>query len=401
MATATGDIAINFAPLADVNPYTNADYTPYIATSRIASGVLYTNWAGTSTGLYLYSGSITPGNVIRAKTEISYANTVFGDSAGPAVANSPGDGYQVRMNGGEVTLQRLAAGVRTQIAIVTGQTYALGDIVELELTVSTGRLEMFLNGGSLGVTTDTTYNTGMQAGIAAEWDNANANGVISFAADGYLSGAQITSAGAEARRGQTNYIVEISGGSAAQGNATVDINGVDCPITTYPGGGTGAVVCTVPSNAALLYSTTATLTYSDDDGTSTPTATVSFLPASTDDYVVSADPIDLTEASIYYGYDGQAPRAGQNITHTVLTSETGKTFDVNADGTWSLSAAVTVNETVDIFVTDTDGALGTTQTFTLIPGGGGAFLGGKILTSNLRSPIRDILRNVLSKHKYN
>lgn len=396
MATATGEIALNFAPLADIDPYANADYTYSGATAKVVSGVLYTNWAdpGTQTHLYLYSGSITPGDVIRAKTEISYGSGVFGDSAGPAVANASANGYQVRMNGGEVTLQRLAAGVRTQINIVTGQTYASGDIVELELTVSTGRLEMFLNGGSLGVTTDTTYNTGMQAGVAAEWDNSNANGVISFAADGYVSGAQITSSGAEARRGQTNYIFDISGGSATQGASTVDIGGVNCPIVTYPGGGTGSVVCTIPSNAPLLYNATATLTYSDDDGTSTPTTSVSFLPAGTDDYVVSTTP-DLTSASVYNGYTGQAPQAGQNITHTILTSVTGKTFDVNSDGTWSLSSPVTVDETVQIFITDTDGSVGTTQTFTLSVGGGGAFLTPANLISELNKPLISTILNKL------
>lgn len=384
MATATGDITLNFATIADIDPYVNSDYTPYIATSRISTGRLVTNWAGTATGLYLYTGSITPGNVIRAKTEISYANTVFGDSAGPAIANSSSNGYQVRMNGGEITLQRLAAGVRTQLAIVTSQTYVSGDIVELELNVSTGALEWFLNSGSLGTLTDTTYSTGMQAGIGAEWDNSNANGVISFAADGYPSGAQITSNDPTARRGQTTYNLAITAGSAISGggNATVDINGSDCPITIYPATGIGTIVCTIPSTLAELYDATAVLTYTDDD-TNTDTAAVSFLPAGTDDYVVSAGTLITDTTSVYNGYTGQAPRVGQDITHTVLTSISGKTFDVNADGTWFLSAPVTQAETVQIFITDTDGSVGSTQTFTLSVGGGGSYTIGNSGISKL------------------
>lgn len=388
MTTATGDIALNFAPIADIDPYVNSDYTPYIATSRISAGRLVTNWAGTATGLYLYTGAITPGNIIRAKVEISYANTVYGDSSGPVIANASSNGYQVRMNGGEITLQRLAAGVRTQLAIVTGQTYVSGDIVELELNVSTGALQWFLNGGSLGTITDTTYNTGMQAGIGAEWDNSNANGAISFAADGYPSGVQITSNDPTARRGQTTYNLAITAGSAAQGTATVDINGSDCPITIYPAGGTGTIVCTIPSSLAELYDATAVLTYTDDDG-NTDTSAVSFLPAGTDDYVVSAGTLITDTTSVYNGYTGQAPRVGQNITHTVLTSITGKTFDVNADGTWFLSAPVTQNETVQIFITDTDGSVGSTQTFTLSVGGGGSYAANAI--------VQDIIQNIKNK----
>jgi len=266
-------------------------------------------------------------------------------------------------------LYKRVAGTFTQLGTTYNYTHAANDIWRLEVTGDV--ITFYLNGVARITATDAFNNTETKTGMIGRF-NTSTNWLDAWEATSAVGSVFITSFDTSARRGQTNYNLDILGGSATQGAATVDINGSDCPIISYPAGGTGTIVCTIPTALAELYDATAVLTYTDNN-TNTDTASVNFLPAATDSYVVTALPLDLTVNSFFYNYSGAAPTAGMNITGATLTSVTGKTVTYNTDGTWGLSAPVTVDETITVFFTSTDGTVSTVMVYTFYVGGGGGF----------------------------
>lgn len=190
--TVTGDYAINFAPLANADPYTNADFDQLSGSARIVSGLWRTFDNGTLTHWILDPGAYTFGDVIRAKIEIGPVGTTdFYDGLWALIVDSSGNGYGVRMGFG-TTLTRLRwdAFAAAEVATET-QAAADGDEIEIEYTKSTGALLIYYNGTlvpSLSLTDTTHAALTLQAGMAQRPQNAGDGGIRSFAADGVTTG---------------------------------------------------------------------------------------------------------------------------------------------------------------------------------------------------------------------
>ena len=195
MTTVTGDIAVNFQALDDANPWTDADYAVISSggtnSFQVLSGVLLPNGSGPT--VFRYIGG-APTGVISAKAELNRDSTLYNDQAGPVIMDASGNGYYIRVNGPACTIRRFDAFVDSGGSVVNpgNQTFSALSTFELTLDPSTGDLEIFLNGVSIGTGNDTTYDTGLAAGAYKVDDNNNAGGIVSFAADGYAAAPTVT-----------------------------------------------------------------------------------------------------------------------------------------------------------------------------------------------------------------
>lgn len=188
MTTATGDFAVNFVPLSNVDPYTNASLS-YVGTERfqILSNVLKPSLNGFGP-LLRYNGSMTAGGNIRSKIEVGTASA-GGDQIIAIIVDSSYNGYGLRINGTGCAIARWDAGSYTGLISGTASTAASGTVFELERVHATNTLNAYCNGSLISgmSTVDATYTTGMSFGIAMYPDNSNLSDVLSFAGDGTAS----------------------------------------------------------------------------------------------------------------------------------------------------------------------------------------------------------------------
>lgn len=187
MTTATGDFAINFVPLGNVTPYTNASLT-YVGSDRLqVLSNAVKDASGSFTPVCRYNGTMQSGATIRSKIEIG--NNGAGDAFMCQIVNSVGTGYLLyTINATLLGIKYITAGVVQAGVIGSTGTYAglTGNILMLELVQSTSTLNAYENGGLItgpgGV--DTTTTSGLAFGLGIDAQNTNASTIRSFAGDG-------------------------------------------------------------------------------------------------------------------------------------------------------------------------------------------------------------------------
>lgn len=179
MATVTGDIQINFAPLPDETGWTDPDYTQFGTRLDIVSGSLRSG-SGIS---YFRTVSVPTENILKAKIELSGEPT--GDPCGPAFINASGNGYWLRSNYNEFHINTLISGVPTRIGANILQTVTANDEIEIWLDLGTNTITTYHNGVELESLVDTTYTTDLHSGYVSSRENTASAGAVSFAGEGY------------------------------------------------------------------------------------------------------------------------------------------------------------------------------------------------------------------------
>lgn len=197
MTTATGDFAIDFAPLGNSDPYTNANLTQFDTgyNVKILTNVLRPSATGTSVfgarRIY-YNGTMTAGATVRSTIEI--ANAGAGDYEIAWAIKTDGTGYAIRASGTAVSLVTVTgvAGSPAFTGLVSGTaaSMASGDLLTIEVipdtpAPGTNTINGLLNGVLIsGVTiTDATY-TGLRPGPGFDAGNTSASTIRSWAGDG-------------------------------------------------------------------------------------------------------------------------------------------------------------------------------------------------------------------------
>lgn len=220
MATATGDYALNFAPLGNSDPYTNANLT-LLDTGynvQIASNVLRPSNGGSGqfdTRRLRYNGTMSAATTIRSKIEIGNAGS--GDEVHPLIINASGSGYVARVNQTSCSIATITgvSGAASFGGLISGTlgTAASGDVVTLELVLGTNTLTVYLNGvavsgsgpGGLLAVVDATYTTGLAPGLGFNAQNSSASTIRSFAGDGPSAGGSSIAAISAANRRRHNW----------------------------------------------------------------------------------------------------------------------------------------------------------------------------------------------------
>lgn len=172
------NVTIDFSVIADVNPYVDTDFSFLDGDMQIVSGALKPV-SGLDRAVYIASAPAT--NVIYS--EVTVAKTGNGDPHGPALIKANGEGFWLRANWTDFHIRKVdAAGAVTTLTIVDATTATVvdGDVLRIELDITTNELKSYLNGTLQRTTTDTTYTQGGANGnfyAAIIGDNANANGL--------------------------------------------------------------------------------------------------------------------------------------------------------------------------------------------------------------------------------
>ena len=127
MSTATGDVSLNAAGLANVSPFSDPLVTMFPDALRVNSG----------------SFNVIPGNIrggflsVASPAATTYSSTVevedgTGDPLGPVLVNASGDGYGVRCNFSEVRLYTVVNydwGLKLEDEL---PGYSTGDLIKIE-----------------------------------------------------------------------------------------------------------------------------------------------------------------------------------------------------------------------------------------------------------------------------
>lgn len=189
MTTATGTTVLNFASLADVDPYINNDFSVAKtgASARIVSGEIKPNSGNPDNNYFLIYNGLSNQTTLSAELELNHPSSEWNDPVGIAFLNAAGDGYIVRVNGGEIALKNVTAYVPQasgSINSTTNNTYAAGDVIKLERNTSTGLTKFYLNATELGSVTNTTVSGALKPALFLRRDSTGRHGVKSFAFTG-------------------------------------------------------------------------------------------------------------------------------------------------------------------------------------------------------------------------
>tara|TARA_R110001632_G_scaffold90907_1_gene195095 strand:- start:1969 stop:2823 length:855 start_codon:yes stop_codon:yes gene_type:complete len=193
MTTATGDYAIDWSGVGDINPYTSADFAAEGGGAfKIQTGMLRPA-ASSGRRFFAYTGEAVSGDIYVAKVEVGHSDaTAAGDFTGPAILDVSGNGYGIEANGATTRLRRVTAWVGSSIDGVTDTTYSVGDVFKITVNAATGAIEGFKNDVSYTSATDATHSTGFRPGVFSNWGNTNAAGAVSFAADNVGAALSLT-----------------------------------------------------------------------------------------------------------------------------------------------------------------------------------------------------------------
>src|ERR1700747_1361734 len=184
MSTANGQIAVNFAAIANTNPWTNANFSALgTGVLQVLSGAALSTGAGHRTPHYIYTGSMAANATIKVKFEVDN-NPGGGDVIRAPVSLVNGAGYMFALNGTNLAVQRsanLANSSITPNALSSNtNTGAAGDNFELWVIPNTPSaniltFQVYKNGviiPSLNVT-DNTYVSGLYPVIGLDEQNSN------------------------------------------------------------------------------------------------------------------------------------------------------------------------------------------------------------------------------------
>lgn len=185
MTTATGEFAINFAPLSNANPYTNASLTYGTGDQHQILSNVNKPTGFTGRTRHYYNGSMSASATIRAIIEVA-ANPGSSDDHVLWIATTAGVGYFATLNGVNVAISHTVNGGLVSTTITAPVS---GDLVSLELNQSTHVLTLYVNGVSVLNTTDSTTTAGLTAGYGFFPNNGNDATTRSFAVDGLAAAA--------------------------------------------------------------------------------------------------------------------------------------------------------------------------------------------------------------------
>ncbi len=181
--TVTGEVAVNYAGLGDVSPYTNASFTYVQGGGRIVSGVFRAISGAAPNVAHRYNGAMGTG-VIKAKFE--YSSATGSDICGVAIIDSSGDGYVLVANGATLFINRVAALSPVDFLDSAVEAPSSGDRYELWYDPATDTLTAYKNTVLIsGLTaTDSTVTAGLSFSNLVIYDTTGTAAIISFAGDG-------------------------------------------------------------------------------------------------------------------------------------------------------------------------------------------------------------------------
>lgn len=226
-------VTLDFTSLPNENPYTlptewlSVGQLPF----RISSGVITGTGAANSIIVYdrVPTGLLTSSVVL---------GTMATESLGIAFCSSAGTGYQLLLRSFDARLFKVVAGVLgSQVGSTYSGTFALNDVVLGTLDTGTGGFVFSKNGSQFATFTDTTYSSGLRAGIHSRATTAPIKSVT--VSDYNLQLITSINGGNPITAGQTGIAIEATGLTAKPTAVTATYaSGTKSITATIDSGGT-------------------------------------------------------------------------------------------------------------------------------------------------------------------
>jgi hypothetical protein len=315
--------------------------------------------ASVTTTVYSYD-TITPTGDSFVEADILCPGS-SADSVGLALSiQSGGDCLFTVQSGDDLVVRRQTGG---SSAVLHTYTYAHTASRRLKFQ-RVGDLYTLLDGsdntlGSFTYADLAVGKTGVAAFYATShddygWDN------IELGDAAAPSGLTLDSSPTDITRGSTgSFTISNPATAPTTGNTTLVSAGDSLTVDSVTGSDPYTINFTCPSNLSKQHDATGYAWTITVDAENVVSGNVPLLEPAGWDYVAVVDPV-TTEGSFFYNYTGDAPVTGQQLvyeTHANLES-------VGADGEWVWSSLPASDVTIDAYVINADGTIGTTGTAT-------------------------------------
>lgn len=215
-------VNIDFTVLSNVNPYVPP--TDWLSVGQVQARILAGAFVSTavSNAVYIYD---------RAPTGLLTSSVVLGsigsDSLGIAFCSSAGTGYQLLLRSYDARLFKVVAGVLgSQVGSTYSGTFALNDVVLGTLDTGTGGFVFSKNGTQFTTFTDTTYSTGLRAGIHSRSTTAPIKSVT--VSDYLLQSVTSINGGSPITSSQSAVAADTTGFTGLPTTITTNATGVTC-----------------------------------------------------------------------------------------------------------------------------------------------------------------------------
>jgi hypothetical protein len=155
-------ITIDFTALADVNPYVPP--TDWLSVGQVQPRIFASAFVSSSTSNAIVIYNKVPTGLLTSSLVLGTINSSEG--RGIAFCDASGNGYLLIIRSIDARLFLCNAGVLgTQIGSTYTGTFAINDVVLGTLNPSTGAFTFSKNGTQFATFNNTTYSTGLRAGI--------------------------------------------------------------------------------------------------------------------------------------------------------------------------------------------------------------------------------------------
>lgn len=328
-------VNIDFTVLSNVNPYVPP--TDWLSVGQVQARILAGAFVSTavSNAVYIYD---------RAPTGLLTSSVVLGsigsDSLGIAFCSSAGTGYQLLLRSYDARLFKVVAGVLgSQVGSTYSGTFALNDVVLGTLDTGTGGFVFSKNGTQFTTFTDTTYSTGLRAGIHSRSTTAPIKSVT--VSDYLLQSVTSINGGSPITSSQSAVAADTTGFTGLPTTITTNATGVTCGTIS---GTTNAPTWVQPvrTDGAVFPKSGTVVTYTFTNGAETANGNQTINKDADQTAVIVASPINDDTTCLFgaiFAAMGRSAASGDEVYHTVPVGMSD--LVVNPDGTMEVTNAGT------------------------------------------------------------
>lgn len=339
------DVIEDYTILADVNPYTDADFTQPTGSinGKIVSGRFVATTTGNSIYLLNTAPSLISGEYI-CTVKIGEFTSDASASRGQAIMGTNGDGYFTLIRSTDLRVYKTTAGggvtTLTQIGSTISLTVVDTDDFLFAYNPSTGAMRCLQNGVSRFTATDSTHAAAsfrlgvLSRTVLGRIRTFTASGIAVFAVTSINGGTPITSS-------QSAVAAVTTGFTGLPTTITTNATGVTCGTIS---GTTNAPtwVQTVRTDGAVFPKSGTVVTYTFTNGAETANGDQTINKDADQTAVIVSSPINDDTTCLFgaiFATTGRSAANGDEVYHTVPVGMSD--LVVNPDGTMEVTNAGT------------------------------------------------------------
>ncbi len=328
-------VNIDFTVLSNVNPYVPPP--DWLSVGQVQARILGNVFVSTAASNAVYIYDRTPTGLLTSSIVLG---SLGSDSLGIAFCSSAGTGYQLLLRSYDARLFKVVAGVLGgQVGSTYTGTFALNDVVLGTLNTATGGFIFSKNGTQFTTFTDTTYSTGLRAGIHSRSTTGPIKSVT--VSDYLLQSVTSINGGSPITSSQSAVAADTTGFTGLPTTITTNATGVTCGTIS---GTTNAPtwVQTVRTDGAVFPKSGTVVTYTFTNGAETANGDQTINKDADQTAVIVSSPINDDTTCLFgaiFATTGRSAANGDEVYHTVPAGMSD--LVVNPDGTMEVTNAGT------------------------------------------------------------